>query len=141
MKICNRRARELCNKAAKGIYYHGKCDDSKNAFLFSGSNINTYLQSFGLRYGVDSNNGITTVANAMDEDKAYYVCANYKQRIIDAVDTRRKSSVQLNPQARIPIVITDKTTLRVVFDFDNGQEEYKEVTYDDELEEDKDRFS
>ena len=73
---CNRRVRELCNKAAEGVYYHGKCDDSKNAFLFSGSNINTHLQSFRGRYGVDNKDGITTVANAMDEDKAYYVCAN-----------------------------------------------------------------
>ena len=96
LKLCNRRVRELCNKAVKGVYYHSKCDDSKNAFLFSGGDTNTYLQSFGSGYGVDSKNGITTVANAMDEDKAYYVCANYKQRIIDAVDaadTRRRSSV------------------------------------------------
>ena len=96
LQQCNRRVRELCNKAVEGVYYHGKCHDSKNAFLFSGGDINTYLRSFGSGYGVDSNNGITTVANAMDEDKAYYVCANYKQRIIDAVDAadaRQRSSV------------------------------------------------
>ena len=77
----------------------------------------------------------------MDEDKQYYVCANYKDRVIDTVDARRRSNVSLNPQARTPIVITDKTTLRVVFDFDDGQEEYKEVMYDDELEDNKERFS
>ena len=54
LKVCNRRVRELCNKAAEGVYYHGKYNDSKNAFLFSGSDINTYLQSFRGGYGVDS---------------------------------------------------------------------------------------
>ena len=77
----------------------------------------------------------------MDEYKEYYVCANYKDRIIDSVEARRRSSVQLNPQARTPIVITDKTTIRLVFDFEDGQEEYKEVTYNDELEAFNERFS
>ena len=71
LKLCNRRVRELCNKAAEGVYYHGKCDDSKNAFLFSGGDINTYLRSFGSGYDVDSKNGITTVANTMDEDQCH----------------------------------------------------------------------
>ena len=65
----------------------------KNAVLFSGGNINTYLQSFGTGYGVDNRNGITTVVDTMDEDKAYYVCANYKQRIKKVVDARTRSSV------------------------------------------------
>ena len=64
----------------------------------------------------------------MDKDKKYYVCAIYKNRITDSVEARRRSSVRLNPQARTPTVITDKTTLQVVFDFEDGQEEYKEVT-------------
>ena len=68
LKICNRRVRELCNKAVERVYYHCKCDDLKNIFLFSGSDIYTYLQSFREGYGVDSKNKITTVANAMDKD-------------------------------------------------------------------------
>ena len=90
---------------------------------------------------MDSKNGNATVANAIDKDKEYYICANYKDTIIDAVDTRNRRSDQLNVAVRTPIDITDKTSLRVVFNFDNRQEEYKEITYDDELEEDKDRFS
>ena len=78
---CNRRARKLCNQAAAEVYYHGKFKNSKNAFLFSGSDINTCLQSFGGGYGVDNKNGITTVANAVDEDKMYYICKNSKDKI------------------------------------------------------------
>ena len=92
LKVCNRKVLELCNKAAEGVYYHGKCHE-KNAVLFSGGDINTYLRSFGTGYGVDSRNGITTAANAMDEDKAYYVCTNYKERIEKAVEARTRSSV------------------------------------------------
>ena len=91
---CNRTVMKLCNLAATGVTYHGTCNKIKdNAVLFSGVDINTYLQSFNTGYGVDSKNGITTVANAMDDDKEYYVCANYKQKIIDAVDARKRSSV------------------------------------------------
>ena len=90
---------------------------------------------------MDSRNGITTVANAMGEDEAYYVCANYKSRIEKVVEVSTRSSVRLNPQTRTPIDYTDNTSLRVVFDFEHGQEEYKEVTYDDALEEHRDRFN
>ena len=77
---------------------------------------------------MDSRNGITTVANAMDKDKVYYVCVNYKQKIIDAVDARTRRSVRLNPQTRTPLDYTENTALRVWFDFEDGQEEYKQVT-------------
>ena len=138
---CNRRVRNLCNKAAAGVSYHGKCTKKNNAVLFSGGDINTYIQSSGLGHGVHSKNEITTEVNAVEEDKEYYVCANLKKKIVDAVDARKRTSGQLNPEARTPIVITDKTSLQVVFNFDNRQEEYKEVTYNDELEDDKERFS
>ena len=81
---CNRRVWLLCNQAAVGVYYHGKCHE-KSGVLFSGGDINTYLQSFGSGYGVDSKNRLTTVANAMDKDKEYYVCANYKDKITESV--------------------------------------------------------
>ena len=35
---CNRRVRNLCNKAAGS--YHGKCDERRDAVLFSGCDIN-----------------------------------------------------------------------------------------------------
>ena len=54
---------------------------------------------------------------------------------------RKRKSAGLDPQGRTPIVITDKTTLQVVFNFEDGQEEYKEVTFNDELETFNERFS
>ena len=42
---------------------------------------------------MDSKNGITTVANAMDEDKEHYVGTNYKDRITESVEAIRRSSV------------------------------------------------
>ena len=61
----------------------------------------------------------------------------FKKYIVDSAKSRKRRSGWLNLKVRTPIVITDKSSLRVVFDFDNGQEEYKEVTYDDELEKTK----
>ena len=140
LQQCDRTVRKLCNAAAKGVTYHDKWNGIKNnAILFSGVYINTYLQLFNTGYGVDSKNGITTVANAVDEDKMYYVCKNYKDKIGKVVDESPRRSVQLNPQTRTPIAVTDDTTLRVWFDFEDGREEYKEVTYDDALEEEKER--
>ena len=79
---CDRTVMKLCNLAAAGVTYHGTCNKIKdNAVLISGVDINTYLQSFNTGYGMDSKNGITTVANAVDEDKMYYVCKNYKDKI------------------------------------------------------------
>ena len=42
---------------------------TKNAALFSGGGINTYLQSLDTGYSVDSRDGITTAPNAMKKDK------------------------------------------------------------------------
>ena len=130
----NRRVRKLCNKAATGVSYHDKYNNSKykDVVLFSGGDINAYLELFGSGYSMDSKIEITI-------DKEYYVCASFKQKIIDAVDARKRTSDQIHPEVRTPIVVKDKTSLRVVFDFDNGQEEYKEVTYNDELEDDKEK--
>ena len=134
--------KQYCNLAAAGVTKHGSCNNAKgNAKLVSGVAINTYLQSYKTGYGVDPKDGITTKANAVDEDKMYYVCKNYKDKIEKAVDDSPRSSVRLNPQTRTPIDITDKTTLRVVFVFDDGQEDYKEVTYNDKLEYNKETFS
>ena len=71
--------------------------EKNNALLFSGVDINTYLQSFNTGYGLDSKKGIATVANAVDEDKMYYVCKNYKDKIEKAVDESPRRSVRLNP--------------------------------------------
>ena len=137
---CDPTVKKLCNLAAAGVTCHGSCNKVKdNATLFSGVNINTYLQSYKTGYGVDPKDGITTVANAVDEDKMYYVCKNYKDKIEKAVDESPRRSVQLNPPTRTPIAVTNDTTLRVWFDFEDGREEYNEVTYDDALEEEKER--
>ena len=74
---------------------------------------------------MDTKNGITTVANVVDEDKMYYVCKNYKDKIQKAVDASPRRSGRLNPQTRTPIAVTDDTALRVWFDFEDGREEYK----------------
>ena len=112
---CDPTVRKLCNLAAAGVTNHGSCNNQKgNAKLVSGVAINTYLQSFkATGYGVDSKDGITTKANAVDEDKMYYVCKNYIDKIEQAVDDSPRRSVRLNPQTRIPIAVTDDTALRV----------------------------
>ena len=63
----------------------------------------------------------------------------FKKYIVDSEKTRKRKSARLDSQARTPIVTTDKTTLRVVFDFEDGRKEYKEVTYNDAVEENKER--
>ena len=140
---CDRTVRKLCNLAAAGVTKHGSCNKQKdNAKLVSGVDINTYLRSFkATEYGVDPNDGITTKANAVDEDKTYYVCKNYIDKIQKAVDESPRRSVRLDSQTTTPIAVTHNTALRVVFDFEDGREEYKEVTYDDEVEENKERSS
>ena len=59
-KRSNRSVYDLCNKAAAGISKHGKCTETRNTVLFPGCGINTYLQSFGSGYSVNSRVGITT---------------------------------------------------------------------------------
>ena len=34
LKVCNRNVLELCNKAAEGVYYHGKCHGKKTPSYF-----------------------------------------------------------------------------------------------------------
>ena len=134
---CDTTVKKLCNLAAAGVTFHGSCNKIKdNATLVSGVDINTYLQSYETGYGVDPKDGITTVANAVDEDKMYYVCKNYKDKIQKAVEASPRRSGRLNPQTRTPIALTNNTALRVWFDLEDGREEYNEVTYDDALEED-----
>ena len=107
---CNRRVKELCNKAAIGISRHGKCKDKKNnAILFSGGNINMYLKSLGTGYGVDSRVGITTEPTAVDEDEMYYVCANFQEKIKKAVETRKRKSDRLNPEATTPTTVSQSS--------------------------------
>ena len=66
--------REFCNKASEGVYYHGgKCDDSKNTFLLKEAiAIHIYNHSEEDTVWI-AKNGITTVANAMDQDNEYYL--------------------------------------------------------------------
>ena len=118
---------------------HESCHKTKPSSLYSGRELNLYLQLLGMGYGTESRQGITIEPNALNDDKDYLVCANLKKYIVDSGKTRKRKSAILDSQARTPTVTTDKTTLRVVFDFEDGREEYKEVTYDDAVEEDKER--
>ena len=63
---------------------------------------------------MDSRDGITTAPNAMKEDKEYYVCANFQEKIIKAVDSSQRKSDRLNSEAATPMNFNN-TTLTVVF--------------------------
>ena len=70
-----------CDPQVKVLYQKAACHDhpchkKTNASLFSGGEINLYLQSFGTGYGTESRQGITTEPNAVKADKNYLVCAN-----------------------------------------------------------------
>ena len=41
---------------------------------------------------MDSRVKITTEANAVEENKEYYVCASFKKKIVDVVDSKKKKS-------------------------------------------------
>ena len=83
----------LCNKAmACG---HTKCHRSKNASNMMSSQINIFLSLVltGI-YGVESREGITIEANALEDEKEYLVCDNLKKRIDTVVEQsprKRKS--------------------------------------------------
>ena len=68
--------------------------------FFSGRGINTYLQSLGTGFDVDSRVGITIEPTAVNENNTYYVCATFKEKIDTAVNTRKRKSDQHDPQAR-----------------------------------------
>ena len=93
--------------------------EKNNAVLFSGGDINTYLQSLGTGFGVDSRDVITTVPNAMEEDKEYYVCVNFQEKIIKAVDLRKRRSDQLNPEGTTHTYLDTITRLTAVFEDKN----------------------
>ena len=128
--------------AAAGVTHHGTCNKIRdNAKLVSGVDINTYLRSYKSRYGVEPNDGITTKANAVEEGKMYYVCKNYIDKIQKVVDESPRRSVRLNSQTRTPIRDNADTALQVSFDFGDVREEHNEATYDDALEEEKERLN
>ena len=92
-------------------------EQKNNAILFSGGDINTYLKSLGTGYGVDSQVRITTEPTAVDEDKMYYICANFQEKIKTAVDSRKRKSARLDPQqARKRFCIDDFNRVTVVFE-------------------------
>ena len=83
-----------------------------------------YLKSLGTGYGVDSQVGITTEPTAVDEDKTYYVYASFQEKIVTAVDTRKRRSDLLNLKATTPTKFDTINQLTAVFeDEDVGVQE------------------
>ena len=94
---CHPEAKRLCD-LAKGVGKH-LCHKKSNASLFSGSEINLYLQSFESGYGTESQTGITTEPNALNDDKEYLVCTNLKKYIETSQKKRKRRSDRHNPEA------------------------------------------
>ena len=72
-----------CRQEVKALYQKAACHDhpchkKTNASLFSCRKINLYLQSLKSGYGTESQQGITTEPNALNDVKDYLVCANLK---------------------------------------------------------------
>ena len=74
---CNPLVKALCNKAmTRG---QTGCERTKNVSNMIGSKINLFLSSvLAGTYGVESKEGITIEANAVEDDKEYMVCHNTK---------------------------------------------------------------
>ena len=77
MKVLCNRLLASCDKNVQD-----KCEKKKDTSLIPGSEINIFHQSLrSPGFGTDSREGITIKAIAVEEDKEYQVCANFKQRI------------------------------------------------------------
>ena len=64
----------------------------------------------------------------MDEDKTYYVCASFQKKIVTAVDTRKRKSDRLNPEATTPTNVDTINRLTTVFeDKDLGVQEENHI--------------
>ena len=73
---CHPEVKRLCNLAM--CLGHESCHKTKPASLFSGCEINLHLQSLGLGYSTESQQGIITEPHALNNDEDYLVCANLK---------------------------------------------------------------
>ena len=75
LRNCNSQVKVLYNKSiACG---HTKCYKSKKVSYLMGSQINILLSMvLVVTYGTENRDGITTAANAEDDDKEYMVYAN-----------------------------------------------------------------
>ena len=62
---------------------HAACHKTYPASLYFGCELNLYLQSLGMGYGTENQQGITITPNALNNDKEYLVCANLKKYIVD----------------------------------------------------------
>ena len=95
LRSCDPLVKALYNKAM--TCGHTMCKKSKKASDISGSEINIFLSSVSAgTYGVESRDGITKEANAVEDGKEYIVCATTKTQIKAAVaasqSTREKKS-------------------------------------------------
>ena len=136
LRSCNPPVKALCNKAmARG---HSTCNKQQKAYDVIGSKINTFLSWVSTSFGTEGVDGITTEANALEDDKEYQVCATLKMRIDDAVaqsPRKRKSPLSLSSTAITDINTTNrlKVALAVVDkDYDEIVEVY--VIFDDNAE-------
>ena len=98
---CNNDVKVLCNRALAFCdkNTHDKCKKKRKASLIPGSEINIFLQSLGSsEFGTDSREGITIKATAVEDDKEYYVCANFKQRIKASQGKKKRERVIVSIQ-------------------------------------------
>ena len=108
------------------------CHKTKNAFLFPGRDINTYLQSLGSGYGRESRVEISTAATALKEDQDYLVCHNLRKYIVDSAKSRKRKSDWLNPEATTQTSLDTINRLTVVFeDEDIGVHEEYHIFHND----------
>ena len=125
---CNPQVKALCHKAM--AWGHSTYNKQQKAYDVIGSKINTFLSWVSTSFGTEGVDGITTEANALEDDKEYQVCATLKMRIDDAVAQSPRKSRRLNPEASTSTTDMNTTTrLTAVFEVDDGLEEY--VVFDD----------
>ena len=92
---CHPRVKALSHKA---MCYNHLCHKTTKASLFSDRDINTYLQLFGSGYSRESRVGILIVANTLNNDEDYLICANLVTYIVDSAKSRERKSGRLNPE-------------------------------------------
>ena len=133
MKVLCNRALVSCDKKT-----HDKCEKKKKASHIPGCEIITFLSCILTAYSIESKEGITIKATAVEEDKEYQVCTNFKQQI-EAAQTRKRNSQQLNNEiATTKVDINNITRLTAVFAIANANDIVEEHTiFDDNAEEER----
>ena len=92
---CHPPVKVLCKKA---MCHNHLCRKTKSVSLLSGREINAYLLSLGSGYGRDSSVGISTEANALNDNEDYLVCANLKKYIDKSKKQERERVLDMIPK-------------------------------------------